>query len=148
MELQVMLSEFFEHVRCNSDFLSFLAKLQRNNVSYYIYFVPTGNVKAVTTSDSYVSMKSHRGLIKINPTASSGLTKIVAHRHFSGKTSFDQYCKELAKAGVFKWVVDLNDRTRYYWSQDNQLLHSENIITPTRSKQVVQSPPQTQPEET
>lgn len=126
-----MLRGFFEQVRNESDFLQFLTELKQNNISYYIYFVATGNVKVVTSSDSYVSMKSDRGLIKINSEASGCLTRIAAKRHFTHVTAFDQYCRELARAGVFKWVVDVNEVNRYYWSKDNQLLHTENIINPT-----------------
>ncbi|AFJ47199.1 DUF1398 domain-containing protein [Shimwellia blattae] len=128
MELHAMLNRFFEQVRSNADFPSFITELRRNDISYYIYFVATGNVKIVTTSDTYMSVKTHRGLIKINQAACSRLVRIVSRRHFSGKTTYDQYCKELAKAGVFKWVVDVNEQMRHYWSKDNQLLHSEQII--------------------
>ncbi|MFV0263931.1 MAG: DUF1398 family protein [Kluyvera sp.] len=131
MEFSEMLCDLFEQVRCKSDFLQFLTELKQNNISYYIYFVATGNVKIVTTTDSYVSMKSHRSLIKVSAGGSTCLTKIAARRHFSGITSFDQYCRELARAGVFKWVVDVGEVNRYYWSKDNQLLHAENIISPT-----------------
>lgn len=131
MEFSEMLCDLFEQVRSKSDFLQFLTELKQNNISYYIYFVATGNVKIVTTTDSYVSMKSHRSLIKVSAGGSTCLTKIAARRHFSGITSFDQYCRELARAGVFKWVVDVGEVNRYYWSKDNQLLHAENIISPT-----------------
>ena len=131
MEFSEMLCDLFEQVRCKSDFLQFLTELKQNNISYYIYFVATGNVKIVTTTDSYVSMKSHRSLIKVSAGGSTRLTKFAARRHFSGITSFDQYCRELARAGVFKWVVDVGEVNRYYWSKDNQLLHAENIISPT-----------------
>ena len=131
MEFNEMLRGFFEQVRNESDFLQFLTELKQNNISYYIYFVATGNVKVVTSSDSYVSMKSDRGLIKITSEASSCLTRIAAKRHFTHVTAFDQYCRERARAGVFKWGVDVNEVNRYYWSKDNQLLHTENIINPT-----------------
>lgn len=131
MEFSEMLCGFFEQVRTEADFLQFLTNLKQNNISYYIYFVATGNVKIVTTADSYVSMKSHRSLIKISAGGSTCLTKIAAKRHFSRMTNFDQYCRELARAGVFKWVVDVNEASRHYWSKDNQLLHTENIISPT-----------------
>lgn len=130
MELSVMLNRFFERVRCGADFFSFSTELQRNNVSYYIYFVATGNIKIVTTSDSYISLKSKRGLIKVCPEASRFLTRIAARRHFAGKTTYEQYCMDLASAGVFKWVVDLDEGTRSYWSKCNNLLFSEKIIKP------------------
>lgn len=131
MEFNEMIQGLFQQVRTKSNFLRFLTVLQQNNVSYYIYFVATGNVKIVTTSENYFSMKSHRGLIKINAQASSRLAHLAAKRHFTGMTSFDRYCLELARAGVFKWVVDVEDATRHYWSKDNTLLHTENIIKPT-----------------
>lgn len=50
MEFSEMLCDLFEQVRCKSDFLQFLTELKQNNISYYIYFVATGNVKIVTTT--------------------------------------------------------------------------------------------------
>ena len=47
MEFSEMLCGLFEQVRCKSDFLQFLTELKQNNISYYIYFVATGNVKIV-----------------------------------------------------------------------------------------------------
>lgn len=128
MEFRVMLKSYFEQVRCKSDFLTFLTELQRNNVSYYIYFVATGNVKVITTSDNYVSVQSSRGIIKISANASKFLTRVAAKRHFAGRTSYEQYCVELANAGVFKWIVDLNENMRFYWSKDNRLLYCENVL--------------------
>jgi Phage envelope protein len=68
----------------------------------------------------------------VNTQACPELTQKAAKRIFSGKSSYEQFYNELAQAGVFKWVVDLNNQTRFYWSKDNQLLHSENIFTPIR----------------
>lgn len=30
----------------------------------------------------------------------------------------------------FKWIVELNQKTRQYWSKDNQLLYIENVVMP------------------
>ncbi|HBV6391069.1 TPA: DUF1398 domain-containing protein, partial [Klebsiella aerogenes] len=93
-------------------------------------FVATGNVNFVMSSDTFVSLKSNRKLLRVNSQACRTLTREAARRHFSGITPFDIYCAELANAGVFKWVVDLNEKTRHYWSKDNTLLHMENMILP------------------
>lgn len=132
MELHDEISGFFALVRDNLDFVALTASLQRNNISHYIYFVATGNIKLITHTDSYISLKCHRPLVKVNTQACPELTQKAANRIFSGKSSYEQFYKELAQAGVFKWVVDLNNQTRFYWSKDNQLLHSENIFTPIR----------------
>lgn len=130
MELLDMLRDYFERVRSTSDFLSFLTELRSNNISYYIYFVSTGNVKFVTTTDAFVSMKSDQTILRVNSETCASKVRLAARRHFTGVTTYDQYCRELARAGVFKWVVDLNDNTRQYWSQNNTILHVEDVIQP------------------
>lgn len=121
MELLDLLRTIFERVRTDADFISFTEVLLENNVSYYIYFVATGNVNFVMSSDTFVSLKSNRKLLRVNSQSCRALTRDAARRHFSGITTFDNYCAELANAGVFKWVVDLNEKTRHYWSKDNTL---------------------------
>ena len=130
MELLDLLRTIFERVRTDADFISFTEVLLENNVSYYIYFVATVNVNFVMSSDTFVSLKSNRKLLRVNSQSCRALTRDAARRHFSGITTFDNYCAELANAGVFKWVVDLNEKTRHYWSKDNTLLHMENMILP------------------
>ena len=130
MELLDLLRTIFERVRTDADFISFTEVLLENNVSYYIYFVATGNVNFVMSSDTFVYLKSNRKLLRVNSQSCRALTRDAARRHFSGITTFDNYCAELANAGVFKWVVDLNEKTRHYWSKDNTLLHMENMILP------------------
>ena len=48
MELPDLLSQIFDRVRRDLDFSLFLSALQQNNVAYYIYYLPTGNIKFVT----------------------------------------------------------------------------------------------------
>ncbi|EKD9252931.1 DUF1398 family protein, partial [Salmonella enterica] len=58
------------------------------------------------------------------------LIKLTSAKHFSGEHSYEKYCADLATAGVFKWIVELNQKTRQYWSKDNQLLYIENVVMP------------------
>ncbi|MBF9186403.1 DUF1398 family protein, partial [Klebsiella pneumoniae] len=51
-------------------------------------------------------------------------------RHFARAINFEQYCRDLASAGVFKWIVDLEEETRHYWSKDNTLLYKECLMPP------------------
>lgn len=137
MELHDEFYGFFERVRHNLDFISLSSDLRRNNISHYIYFVATGNIKLITCTDSYISLKNHRRLVKVNGCSCSELTREAARRIFSGETTYEQFYTELAHAGVFKWVVDLHSLTRSYWSKDNYLLHSENILSPVSQSEAV-----------
>ncbi|RCA04597.1 DUF1398 domain-containing protein, partial [Klebsiella pneumoniae] len=44
MELLVRLGHFFEQARSDADYATFANELRRHKVSYYIYFVSTGNM--------------------------------------------------------------------------------------------------------
>ncbi|EEM0114604.1 DUF1398 domain-containing protein [Salmonella enterica subsp. enterica serovar Kentucky] len=130
MELQLMLNHFFERVRKDANFNAFLIDLEYNNIAYYIYFVATGNVKIITHAGHFISIKSNRKLIKVNSTPNTQLIKLTSAKHFSGEHSYEKYCTDLATAGVFKWIVELNQKTRQYWSKDNHLLYIENVVMP------------------
>ncbi|EAQ5466429.1 DUF1398 domain-containing protein, partial [Salmonella enterica] len=113
-----------------ANFNAFLIDLEYNNIAYYIYFVATGNVKIITHAGHFISIKSNRKLIKVNSTPNTQLIKLTSAKHFSGEHSYEKYCTDLATAGVFKWIVELNQKTRQYWSKDNQLLYIENVVMP------------------
>ena len=115
MELLVRLGHFFEQARSDADYATFANELRRHQVSYYIYFVSTGNMNFVMANDEVVSVKSARGLLRVRAEASHCLTRAAVIRHFARAINFEQYCRDLASAGVFKWIVDLEEETRHYW---------------------------------
>ena len=45
----------------------------------------------------------------------------------SREITFQQYRKSLAKAGVFRWVTNIHEHKRYYYTFDNSLLFTESI---------------------
>ena len=44
----------------------------------------------------------------------------------SEKSHFQQYRENLAKAGVFRWVTNIHEHKRYYYTFDNSLLFTEH----------------------
>lgn len=74
MELLVRLGHFFEQARSDADYATFANELRRHQVSYYIYFVSTGNMNFVMANDEVVSVKSARGLLRVRAEASHCLT--------------------------------------------------------------------------
>ncbi|HDN1116264.1 TPA: DUF1398 family protein, partial [Escherichia coli] len=45
----------------------------------------------------------------------------------SREITFQEYRRNLAKAGVFRWVTNIHEQKRYYYAFDNSLLFTENI---------------------
>ncbi|EEW3250793.1 TPA: DUF1398 family protein, partial [Shigella sonnei] len=50
----------------------------------------------------------------------------------SGELSFYEYRKNLATAGVFRWITNIHENKRYYYTFDNSLLFTENIQNTTQ----------------
>ena len=46
--------------------------------------------------------------------------------------TFQQYRENLAKAGVFRWVTNIHEHKRYYYTFDNSLLFTESIQNTTQ----------------
>ncbi|MGT2333437.1 DUF1398 family protein [Staphylococcus aureus] len=80
-----------------------------------------------------------------NTVLIKGLKKVVNvkfSRYASYQTSYDrlksreitfqQYRENLAKAGVFRWVTNIHEHKRYYYTFDNSLLFTESIQNTTQ----------------
>ena len=47
----------------------------------------------------------------------------------SREITFQQYRENLAKAGVFRWVTNIHEHKRYYYTFDNSLLFTRAFRT-------------------
>ena len=67
-----------------------------------------------------------KGLKKVvNVKFSRNLTHLIEtsyDRLKSREITFQQYRENLAKAGVFRWVTNIHEHKRYYYTFDNSLL--------------------------
>ena len=54
--------------------------------------------------------------------------------------TFQQYRENLAKAGVFRWVTNIHEHKRYYYTFDNSLLFTESIQNTTNLSAKSQRP--------
>ena len=48
------------------------------------------------------------------------------------KSHFSNTGENLAKAGVFRWVTNIHEHKRYYYTFDNSLLFTESIQNTTQ----------------
>ena len=117
-------------MRKDLDCALFYSELKRHNVSHYIYYLATDNIHIVLENDNTVLIK--------------GLKKVVNgkfSKHTSYETSYDRLeiknhisaiQENLAKAGVFRWVTNIHEHKRYYYTFDNSLLFTESIQNTTQ----------------
>ena len=48
---------------------------------------------------------------------------------WKSRKTFQQYRENLAKAGVFRWVTNIHEHKRYYYTFDNSLLFTDTFRT-------------------
>ncbi|HCN5590295.1 TPA: DUF1398 family protein, partial [Escherichia coli] len=60
------------------------------------------------------------------------LIETTSNKLKSREITFQEYRRNLAKAGVFRWVTNIHEQKRYYYTFDNSLLFTESIQKTTQ----------------
>ena len=123
--------EIFDQVRKDLDCELFYSELKRHNVSHYIYYLATDNIHIVLENDNTVLIK---GLKKqmLEILMKQHLIETSYDRLKSREITFQRLQENLAKAGVFRWVTNIHEHKRYYYTFDNSLLFTESIQNTTQ----------------
>ena len=97
------------------------SELKRHNVSHYIYYLATDNIHIVLENDNTVLIK---GLKKVDIKFSRNTRLIeTSYDRLKSREITFQYRKILLKQ-VFRWVTNIHEHKRYYYTFDNSLLFS------------------------
>ena len=118
--------EIFDQVRKDLDCELFYSELKRHNVSHYIYYLATDNIHIVLENDNTVLIKGLKKVVNVKFSRNTHLIIETSYdRLKSREITFQQYRENLAKAGVFRWVTNIHEHKRYYYTFDNSLLFTE-----------------------
>ena len=99
---QVAISkEIFDQVRKDLDCELFYSELKRHNVSHYIYYLATDNIHIVLENDNTVLIKGLKKVVNVKFSRNTHLIETSYDRLKSREITFQQYRKNLAKAGSF-----------------------------------------------
>ena len=113
--------EIFDQVRKDLDCELFYSELKRHNVSHYIYYLATDNIHIVLENDNTVLIKGLKKVVNVKFSRNTHLIETSYDRLKSREITFQQYRENLAKAGVFRWVTNIHEHKRYYYTFDNSL---------------------------
>ena len=102
------------------------------NVSHYIYYLATENIHLVLENDNTVLIKGQGKVVNVRFSKNKCLIEATLKGFKSGELSFYEYRKNLATAGVFRWITNIHENKRYYYTFDNSLLFTENIQNTTQ----------------
>ena len=117
--------EIFDQVRKDLDCELFYSELKRHNVSHYIYYLATDNIHIVLENDNMLRLLNVK--FSRNTCIETSYDRLK-----SREITFQQYRENLAKAGVFRWVTNIHEHKRYYYTFDNSLLFTESIQNTTQ----------------
>ena len=70
-------------------------------------------------------IKGLKKVVNVKFSRNTHLIETSYDRLKSREITFQQYRENLAKAGVFRWVTNIHEHKRYYYTFDNSLLFTE-----------------------
>ncbi|HCP3843133.1 TPA: DUF1398 family protein, partial [Escherichia coli] len=85
------------------------------------------NVHIVLKNDNTVLLKGLKNIVSVKFSKDRHLIETTSNKLKSREITFQEYRRNLAKAGVFRWVTNIHEQKRYYYAFDNSLLFTENI---------------------
>ncbi|MDZ9154901.1 DUF1398 domain-containing protein [Escherichia coli] len=132
MAQAAIFKEIFDQVRKDLNCELFYSKLKRHNVSLYIYYLATDNIHIVLENDNIVLVKGLKKVVNVKFSRNKHLIETSYNKLKSKEITFQQYRENLAKAGVFRWVTNIQEHQRYYYAFDNSLLFTESIQKTTQ----------------
>ena len=124
--------EIFDQVRKDLNCELFYSELKRHNVSHYIYYLATENVHIVLKNDNTVLLKGLKNIVSVKFSKDRHLIETTSNKLKSREITFQEYRRNLAKAGVVRWVTNIHEQKRYYYTFDNSLLFTESIQNTTQ----------------
>lgn len=113
-------------VKSGADFPAYVNDLKQLGLTGYVAFVADGHTTyfgnngfEITSPAKYESLQIEQNLDKEQFTSD-----LKAHQQ--GKTDFLTFCKDCAKSGIHKWILDFNQMTCIYFDwEENEVLTEE-----------------------
>ncbi|EHY3356535.1 DUF1398 family protein, partial [Escherichia coli] len=90
------------------------------------------NIHIVLENDNIVLVKGLKKVVNVIFSRNKHLIETSYNKLKSKEITFQQYRENLAKAGVFRWVTNIHEHKRYYYTFDNSLLFTESIQNTTQ----------------
>lgn len=114
-------------VKSGADFPQYIHDLKALGVTHYETFVSDGHTNFLGSNNFRISSNSKYNELSISDESNAEQFKSDLKSHQQGNTDYSTFCRDCAKSGIEKWVVDIHQMTCTYFDQDgNEIL--EEII--------------------
>jgi len=114
-------------VKSGADFPAYIRELKSIGVHSYTTYVSGGHTDYSGTEDRKLSTGAKYEALPVSPSSDRDQFIQDLKAHQQGRTDYPQFCKDCAKAGIEKWVVDLKEMTCVYYDQAGEKMLKEEI---------------------
>lgn len=114
-------------VRSGADFPRYIRDLKAIGVTRYDTYVPDGRSVYYGSESFVLNGEPRYPSMEVNSTGSADKLKHALEIHQNGQTSYPEFCRQAAEAGVEKWTTDLLDFTVSYFDKKGSRLIVEKI---------------------
>ncbi len=109
------------------DFPKLIREFKLMGMAANTFNLKTGVVTYTSNDGERIEVQGKAVDVPINHTSSGEAANSVLKRHQAGETDFDTFCIEIAGAGVYKWVSNINTMTCSYYDLRESVVVSEAI---------------------
>lgn len=114
-------------VKSGADFPTYIQDIKKLGVTYYETFVSDGHTDYYGANDYKTSSSAKYDSLQIAAISNIEQFKIDIKAHQQGKTDYQTFCSDCAKAGLEKWAVCMEKMTCTYFDKDGNEMLVEQI---------------------
>lgn len=105
------------------DFPKLIREFKAMGMVTNTYDLSNGQIQYVSNKGEHIDIKSEITVGIIGETYDEAAALAALKNNQTGKTDFITFCKEIAEAGVYKWISDLEIMTcSYYDRKENTVI--------------------------
>lgn len=114
-------------VKSGKDFPQYIQELIQLGVRSYHTYVSDGHTDYLGNGGYSIVSGPIYGPLAIAEVSDVAVFTIRLKAHQAGNTNYLTFCDDCAKAGVYKWVVDMADMTCTYFDQAGNTMLVERV---------------------
>lgn len=114
-------------VKSGADFPAYIQDIKKLGVACYETFVSDGHTDFYGVNDYKTSGAGRYDVLPIAGNSEAAQFKSDLKAHQQGKTDYLTFCKDCAKSGIEKWVVNLEEMTCTYYDKSGHTIVVEQI---------------------
>lgn len=114
-------------VKSGADFPAYIQELKQLGVVSYDSYVSDGHTDYIGNNDFKTTSAAKYESLAIADLTDENQFKADLKAHQQGKTDYPTFCRDCAKSGIEKWVVNLEKMTCTYFDKAGKEILEEQI---------------------